>query len=318
VKSYKIGADDAGQRLDRFLEKTAPLLPASLAQKYIRLKRCKVNGKAAKREYKLLIGDVLELYINDEFFERPNDDNAYLAISNPQADILYEDANILLALKPPGQLSHPDGKEYINTLITHIQAYLFAKGEWNPDDSATFRPALCNRIDRNTGGIVIAAKTAAALRVSEEKIRGREIEKYYLAAINGAITPAKGRLEGFLFKDARLNRVYVSDKSIAGSKSAVTEYKTLIANANKSLVECRLLTGRTHQIRAQFAAAGHSLIGDSKYGKADGIKYQALYSYAVEFAFASPAGELEYLRGRRFEVPRSKIWFVSKLGFDRT
>jgi 23S rRNA pseudouridine955/2504/2580 synthase len=317
VKTYIISPDDSGQRLDRFLEKVAPLLPVSFAQRYIRLKRCKVNGKPADRGCRLLTGDTLELYINDEFFFRPNEDNAYLAISNPQPDILFEDANILLALKPPGQLSHPDGKEYVNTLITHIRAYLYAKSEWNPADSATFRPALCNRIDRNTGGIVIAAKNAAALRVIEEKIRNREIEKYYLAAINGTITPPSGRLEGFLFKDARLNRVYVNDKSSAGSKSAVTEYKTLTARGGRSLVECRLLTGRTHQIRVQFAAAGHPLIGDGKYGKADGSGHQALYSYAAEFAFGSPAGALDYLRGRRFEVPRDKIGFMRELGFDK-
>jgi len=313
VKSFTISSNDAGQRLDRFLEKAAPLLPSGLAQKYLRLKRCKINGKAAQRDYRLQSGDLLELYINDEFFERPNEDNAYLAISVPKVDVLYEDENILLALKPFGQLSHPDGSEFINTLITHIQAYLLAHGEWNPNDSATFRPALCNRIDRNTGGIVLAAKTASALRILTEKVRSREIDKLYLAAVSGVLRPSSGQIEGFIFKDSKLNRVYASDRSSKGSKSAVTEYRTIAAANGNSLLECRLITGRTHQIRAQLAAAGHPLIGDGKYGKASAEeKYQALYSYKLRFSFSSDAAELNYLSGKTFTAPLNRIPFIEK------
>ncbi|MDR0818211.1 MAG: RluA family pseudouridine synthase [Oscillospiraceae bacterium] len=318
MKRFVIKANDANQRVDRFLEKLAPLLPNSLAQKYIRLKRVKVNGKAVKRDYRLTVGDALELYINDEFFDRPNEDNAYLAITSPRVDALYEDENILLALKPPGMLSHPADGEYVSTLITHIQAYLLAKNEWFPGGSETFRPALCNRIDRNTGGIVIAAKNAEALRIVCDKIREREIEKYYLAAVRGKLIPESGRLEGFIFKDAKLNRVYVREQSTAGAKSAVTEYETLAVSGNLTLLECRLITGRTHQIRAQFAAAGFPLLGDGKYGAApqkpdnSGERYQALYSYKLRFAFKSSAGILGYLNGKTFEAPFDKIEFVTR------
>ena len=171
MKEFTIGQNDAGQRLDRFLAKAVPLLPASLAQKYIRIKRIKCNGKRIDRDTRLQEGDVLQLYINDEFFDKPREDNAYLTVANPNLNIVYEDENILLVDKRPGLAVHPhDGAEYGRTLIDRIQSYLYQKREWRPREENAFTPALCNRIDRNTGGIVIAAKTAEALRVipSEE------------------------------------------------------------------------------------------------------------------------------------------------------
>ncbi len=154
MKELTIGPNDAGQRLDRFLSKAVPLLPASLAQKYIRIKRIKLNGKRAERDTRLCAGDVLQLYINDEFFAAPRQDNAFLTVAAPKIHIVYEDENILLADKRPGQAVHPhDGAEYGRTLIDHIQAYLYQKREWRPREENAFTPALCNRIDRNTGGI---------------------------------------------------------------------------------------------------------------------------------------------------------------------
>ena len=183
MKELTIGRNDAGQRLDRFLAKAVPLLPASLAQKYIRLKRIKRNGQRVGRDDRLAEGDILQLYINDEFFEAPRQDNAYLTVSAPKLNIVYEDAQILLVDKKPGIAVHPhDGAEYGKTLIDHIQAYLYAKREWRPREENAFTPALCNRIDRNTGGIVIAAKTAEALRVMNQKIKDREIDKRYLTS----------------------------------------------------------------------------------------------------------------------------------------
>ena len=304
MKETTIGKNDAGQRLDRFLAKAVPLLPASLEQKYLRLKRFKVNGKAAKGEQRLAEGDVVRMYIGDEFFETPSEKNAYLKVSAPKLNIVYEDENILLCDKRPGLAVHPhDGAEYGRTLIDHIQAYLYAKGEWNPRAENAFAPALCNRIDRNTGGIVIAAKNAEALRIMNEKIRDREIDKYYLCVVQGKPKPAAGRLEGWIFKDAVKNRVYVTDKPQKGAKTAVTDYETLQVRNGLALVECRLLTGRTHQIRAQMAAAGHPLLGDGKYGRQNGErKYQALYSWRLCFSFPTDAGILNGLRGREFCV----------------
>lgn len=309
MKEFTITRNDAGQRLDRWLGKTLPLLPAPLAQKYIRLKRVKVNGRGAKRDLRLQPGDLLQLYINDEFFDTPREDNAFLSVFKPQMDILYEDAHILLVNKRPGLLVHPDQGEYVNTLITHIQAYLYQKKEWDPRQERSFTPALCNRIDRNTGGIVIAAKTAEALRVMNQKIRDREIKKYYLCAVHGRLQPPQGRLEGFLSKDESKNQVTVHRTPVPGGRTAVTLYRTLQVKGGLSLLECELVTGRTHQIRAQFAAAGHPLLGDGKYGRnRDNRRYdrkfQALWSYKLVFSFTTGAGALEYLNGRSWAVDR--------------
>ena len=306
MKSFEIGKNDAGQRLDRFIAKNVPLLPASLGQKYIRLKRIKVNGGRAQRDTRLQVGDVVEMYVNDEFFETPREDNAYLTVAAPKLSIVYEDENIILCDKRPGMAVHPhDGAEYGRTLIDHIQAYLYAKREWRPREENSFAPALCNRIDRNTGGIVIAAKNAEALRIMNQKIKDREMDKRYLAVIHGTMKPEAGELKGYIFKDAVKNRVYVSQKSQPGAKTSITKYRTLAKKGDLSLVECELVTGRTHQIRAQFAAAGHPLLGDGKYGKAEkkyDRKYQALYSYQLTFDFTTDGGILENLSGKRFQV----------------
>ena len=317
MKELTAGKNDAGQRLDRFVAKAVPLLPDSLLQKYIRLKRIKVNGKPAKRDLRLAAGDVLALYINDEFFEAPREDNAWLKIAKPRLSILYEDENILLADKKPGVLCHSAGKWDYNTLIANIQAYLAQKGEWRPKEEHAFTPALCNRIDRNTGGIVIAAKNAEALRILNEKIRDREIEKYYLCAVSGRPKPDRGRLENELFKDAVKNQVFVKAKPEPGSRSAVTEYQVLMSRGGLSLVECRLLTGRTHQIRVQMAHAGWPLLGDGKYGReAINRRYheegQALYSWRLCFDFPTDAGILNYLRGKEFSVEKENIEFVAR------
>ncbi len=306
MKELTIAPNDAGQRLDRFLAKAVPLLPASLAQKYIRLKRIKCNGARVQRDTRLQAGDVLQLYINDEFFDKPREDNAFLTVSTPKLSIVYEDEHILLVDKRPGIAVHPhDGAEYGRTLIDHIQAYLYQKREWRPREENSFAPALCNRIDRNTGGIVIAAKTAEALRIMNQKIKDREMEKLYLAVVEGTPKPQKGSLRGYLFKDAKQNRVFVTDTPQSGAKSCQTNYRVLASRNGLSLVECELITGRTHQIRAQFAHAGHPLLGDGKYGKLDkrfDRNYQALYSYCLTFRFSTDAGALEYLNGKRFSV----------------
>ena len=314
MKTLTIGKNDAGQRLDRFVSKAVPLLPESLLQKYIRLKRIKLNGKGSKRDVRLSEGDVLELYINDEFFEKPTEDNAYLRITTPRLDIVYEDENIILCDKKPGVLCHSAGEWDVNTLISNIKAYLYQKGEWKPREEHSFAPALANRIDRNTQGIVIAAKTAEALRILDEKIRAREIDKRYLAAIHGVMEPKSGTLTGYIFKDAKNNRVYVSDEPKKGAKSAATRYRTLAVKDGKSLVECELLTGRTHQIRAQFSHAGHPLVGDGKYGKDRDGEGQQLCSYKLVFSFKTDAGALNYLLNKEFTVEPPN--FASFFGFS--
>lgn len=307
MREITIGKNDAGQRLDRFVGKSLPLLPSALLQKYIRLKRIKCNGQRASRDQRLQEGDVLQLYINDEFFEQPREDNMFLTLFKPSLDIVYEDENIMLLNKRPGLVVHADETEKVNTLINHIQAYLYQKREWNPKWENAFTPALCNRIDRNTGGLVIAAKNAETLRIINEKIRDREIEKRYLCITLGRPNPPKGTIECFLLKDEKKKTARVYHKPVPGGKTAITHYQTLESRGELSLVEVTLETGRTHQIRASFADLGCPLLGDGKYGRGDvnrryGETRQALYSYKLTFDFPTDAGLLSYLRGRSFAV----------------
>ena len=307
MKELTIGKNDAGQRLDRFVSKSLPLLPSALLQKYIRLKRIKVNGARAQRDQRLQEGDVLQLYINDEFFDQPKEENMFLTLFRPSLDIVYEDENLMLLNKRPGLVVHADETEKVNTLINHIQAYLYQKREWNPRWENAFTPALCNRIDRNTGGIVIAAKNAETLRIINEKIRDREIDKRYLCITVGAPKPAEGRIECFLLKDEKKKQVTVYHKPVPGGKTALTRYRTLEKRGELALLEVELLTGRTHQIRASFADLGCPLLGDGKYGRGEVNKHysetrQALYSYQLTFTFSTDAGLLNYLNGRTFTV----------------
>ena len=315
MREFHIGKNDENQRLDRFLGKAVPLLPASLAQKYIRLKRIKVNGARAQRDQKLVAGDILQCYINDEFFESPSEENVYLTITTPRLKIVYEDENILLADKAPGMVVHADENGDSDTLIAHIQAYLYQSGAWDPEDAASFAPALCNRIDRNTGGIVIAAKTAEALRILNDKIKEHELKKKYVCVVLGRPEPPRGRIENFLRRDEKRKQVTLHDRPVPGAKTAKTIYRTLASTKELSLVECVLLTGRTHQIRAHMASIGCPLLGDGKYGRGDrnrafGESGQLLYSYELTFAFESDAGALQYLNGKTFRV--KDIAFVKK------
>ena len=307
MKEIQIRKNDAGQRLDRFVGKAVPLLPESLLQKYIRLKRIKVNGGRAQRDQRLREGDVLQLYINDEFFDKPREDNLFLTLFRPSLDIVYEDENLMLLNKRPGLVVHADETEKVNTLINHIQAYLYQKREWNPRWENAFTPALCNRIDRNTGGIVIAAKNAETLRIINQKIRDREIDKRYLCITVGTPRPPQGEVSCFLLKDEKKKQVAVYHRPVPGGKTAVTRYRTLETREELSLLEVELLTGRTHQIRATMADLGCPLLGDGKYGDGQvnrryGETRQALYSYRLTFDFPTDAGLLNYLRGRSFQV----------------
>lgn len=307
MRELTIGKNDAGVRLDRFVSKALPLLPPALMQKYIRIKRIKVNGARAQRDQRLAQGDVVQLYINDEFFDKPSEENLFLTLFKPQVDIVYEDENLLLVNKRPGLVVHADETEKVNTLINHIQAYLYQKREWNPKWENAFTPALCNRIDRNTGGIVIAAKDAETLRVINEKIRDRELDKRYLCITAGRPKKPEGRVECFLLKDEKKKQVSVYHKPVPGGKTAITDYKVLETRGELSLVEIGLETGRTHQIRATMEDLGCPLLGDGKYGRGDvnrryGETRQALYAYKLTFDLPTDAGHLNYLRGQSFTV----------------
>lgn len=316
MKQFTISKNDSGQRLNKFLEKAVPLLPGGMMHKYIRIKRIKVNGKRTDFAYRLQQGDILQLYINDEFFGKPkkhSEEESYLH-AKPNIDVIYEDQHILLVNKPAGLVVHADDSGTSDTLIARIQAYLYQYGRWNPNKEASFTPSLCNRIDRGTSGIVIAAKTAEALRVMNQKIRDRELHKSYLCVACGHVRPRDGRIKNYILRHESEHRVSVHDHPVAGARTAITQYRVLKETPELSLVECDLITGRTHQLRAQFSHMGHPLLGDSKYGKNEmNRKYhrksQALCSYKLRFDFTTDAGSLGYLNHKVFAAPR--VEFVS-------
>lgn len=312
MREFYINKNDAGQRLDKYITKSLPLLPQSLMYKYIRSKRIKVNNKRSEISYRLKENDLVSLYINDEFFEAAKPKYDFLN-AGKNIKIVYEDENILLIDKPAGILSHPDEDNYTDTAITRVKRYLYEKGEYDPDNEMSFAPALVNRIDRNTCGIIIAAKNAESLRILNEKLKNRELHKLYLCVVIGKLKKDSGLITGYLEKNEKQNKVYISEKSTDKSKKIATKYNVLGYRNGLSLVEVELLTGRTHQIRASFSHLGHALLGDGKYGtnaqnkQFGGYKKQFLYSYKLAFDFETDAGILNYLNGKSFEV--EDVWF---------
>lgn len=316
MKSFVIGKNDANQRLDKFISKSVPNLPKTLMYKYIRTKRIKVNRKKSDIAARLNEGDVVEMYINDEFFVKSETRYDFSGASS-KIDIIYEDENLLLLDKKVGLLCHPDDKEYIDNLIARVKKYLYEKGEYDPDRENSFTPALVNRIDRNTGGIVIAAKNAESLKILNAQMKERNLKKTYLCVVHGVMERKSGLLEGWLLKDEQKNKVRVYTYPHDGAKEIRTKYKVIENDLknNLSLVEVDLLTGRTHQIRAHFASIGHPLLGDGKYGtnglnKKLGYKKQFLYSYKLAFELDESAGSLSYMNGRVFAV--DNVWFVKE------
>ncbi|MCL2368687.1 MAG: RluA family pseudouridine synthase [Oscillospiraceae bacterium] len=317
MREMIVSTNDAGQRLDRFLQKAVPLLPGALAQKYIRTKRIKVGGKRVARDYRLVEGDTVQLYVSDEFFESETGEKGRAHTVRPYEgdlglEICYEDEHVLIVVKPVGMLSHSENNSGEATLADLVKAYLQQSGAWNPAEEQSFVPALCNRLDRNTGGLVIAAKNAEALRAMNALIRERQVDKYYLLAVHGRPEPPEGRLAGYLTKDGKTNRVTISPTETGNAKAAVLEYRTLESKGSCSLVECKLITGRTHQVRVQMAAIGCPLLGDRKYGgRGDDLPHQALWAHRIHFNFDPDTPVLGYLAGRTFlsEVPPWKTLY---------
>ena len=323
MRTLQIRKNDAGQRLDKFLSKAVKGLPPSLMYKFIRTKKIKVNRKRAEQNQMLCEGDEVQLFIKDEFFDTPSKDKKALSDIVHKLQILYEDDNILLLHKRPGVLVHDDAEGGENTLIMHVQAYLCDKGAYNPDDEQSFAPALCNRIDRNTGGIVIAAKNAEALRITNRMIKEDRLSKFYLCLVHGRMQKKSATLHGYLKKNSATNTVCVQDNPARDAKEIITKYRVIservISGEVISLLQVELVTGRTHQIRAHLAHIGHPLLGDGKYGvnrddKKRGYKFQALYAYRLVFDPQCDDGLLSYLEKKEFIIPPDSIWFTE--GFD--
>ncbi|MBE6754143.1 MAG: RluA family pseudouridine synthase [Ruminococcaceae bacterium] len=305
-----ITKNDAGQRVDKFITKAYPELPASAMYKALRRKDIKLNRRRCEGSDRLSEGDVLELYISDDLLGTAAAREQYryeFLRAGTALDIVYEDEHLLVINKPQGLIVHPDSTYQTDTLISRIQRYLYEKGEYQPENEQSFVPALVNRIDRNTSGLVMAAKTAAALRILNDKLKSREIEKSYLCIVHGRVKKHSETLVGYLEKHEAQNRVYIEQKPNARTKTIKTRYRLIATRPELSLLEVELLTGRTHQIRAHLASIGHPLLGDGKYGtnrqnKGKGFSRQALCSYKLVFAFTEDAGELQYLNGMELRV----------------
>lgn len=313
-KEILIGENDSGQRLDRFLLKMFPSLKSGMINKALRNKDIKLNGKRTEAAHRLERGDRAYVYFPDSLLEEKPKDRDFTSAGD-FLSVVYEDENILLADKEQGLVVHADSSDTADTLINRIKKYLYLKGEFNPENEQSFVPALCNRIDRNTCGIVIAAKNAEALRILSEKIKNREISKKYICILTGTPPKKEDTLTAYLQKNSSENKVTISEKKTADNLTVKTRYKILETCGELTLAEIELLTGRTHQIRAHMAYIGCPLLGDGKYGSNRinvkyGLKTQALCSYKLTFTFHTDAGGLNYLNGKSFEV--KEIPFLKK------
>ncbi len=288
MKSFIINKNDANQRLDKFVLKLMPNLPKSMLYKGLRKNNVRINGKHCHDGSVILKeNDNITLYFNDEFFIQREAQTSDL----PMPRIVYEDDNILVIDKPKGLVCHSDEHQSADNLLARVTKYLIDEGKYNQENENTFSPALCNRLDRNTSGLIIAAKNAEAPRIINTKIKSREIEKYYICKCEGKMPKQTDTLEAYLERDDK--HVRINDKAIG--KRITTKYTVLEETTDSSLLEIKLITGRTHQIRAHLAHIGHPLIGDTKYGGKQNKNGYYLKSYKIKFDFNTSAGPLDYL-----------------------
>lgn len=307
MEEIRIGKNDQGQRADKFLKKYLSRASAGFIYSMIRKKRILINDSRLQPSYTLREGDVLRLCFEVDELGR-NDDDYVPDKAGMDFGIAYEDQNILVVDKPAGLLSHPD-KNSGTTLIDQVLYYLYQKGEYNPKSENSFVPALCNRLDRNTAGLVICAKTFQALQDINNMIRDRQIGKYYLAVVKGNVTgPTEAK--GYLSKDDRTNSVWITNNQREGAREIHTRFKPLKpSKQGYTLLEVELITGRPHQIRAHLATEGLPIVGDAKYGdrlvnqyfgQRYRLKGQLLHAYRI--VFGQGRSSVEYLEGKEIKA----------------
>ena len=314
MKQYTATANDEGVRLSRFVQSVTRDFPTSLLYKSFRNKRIKVNGKKGVPEDRIKAGDLIELYINDEFFPpegaKPARKPAPKKQQNqPKVTVIYEDENIAVLYKPTHLLCHSDRTGDAN-LVDAFAAYLEAKGEYDPHAEKRFAPALCNRLDRGTEGLVLAAKSYAALRDLNAIIRDDMMKKEYLTITVGA--PPQGRFVAWLQHSEKNNKVRIHARESEGYKQIITEVTVIRQAGPFALCRIGLITGRTHQIRAHLAYLGHPVLGDIKYGnhkmnERTGLKTQALCAQRLTFGRIPEENTLQYLSGRVIKLNDPEI-----------
>ena len=301
MKSFTAGTNEEGVRLSRFVESVTKDMPRSMMYKAFRNKRIKVNGKRAEPDTRLHQNDLIELYINDEFFPAGAAAPAKKPPRRqPPVTVIYEDENLAVLYKPAHLLCHSDRTGDAN-LVDAFAAYLQAKGEYDPHAEQRFAPAICNRLDRGTEGLVIAAKSYAALRDMNAIIRDDMMKKEYLTITVG--TPPAGRHIAWLQHSEKNNKVRIHAREAEGYKQIITEVTPIRQNGPFTLCRIGLITGRTHQIRAHLAYLNHPVLGDIKYGnrkmnERTGLKTQALCAQRLTFGRIPQDNTLYYLSGK--------------------
>ena len=297
MKSFVANENDANQRLDKYISKITDI-PKGLLYKFLRTGHIKVNKKKKDGNYVLMPGDTITFFIDDSFFKEEKKAESVLS-EKISLEVVFENEDILVVNKPSGLKSQPDKKGEL-ALSEYVKGYLAAKGDYNPEIEATFAPAIANRLDVNTSGLVIAAKNAEALRIINEKIKNREIKKFYRCIACGIPEKKSDTLTGYILKDKSKNVSKIIKAEQSGALYVKTGYTVLESKNGKSLLEVELHTGRSHQIRAHLASIGHPLYGDFKYGGGNGI--QKLCAFRLLFDFSTDSGKLSYLNGQIIEI----------------
>ncbi len=320
MQQIEIKENEAGQRLDKFLHKFMPLAPVSFFYKMLRRKNITLNGKKAQGSEKLIVGDTLSFYLSEEtiqnFKEKDAASNEYeKAFSTLKGiEIIYEDAQVLFMNKPAGILSQKASPSDLS-LNEWMIGYLLAENILDEKSLSTFKPSVCNRLDRNTMGLVIGAKTLAGSQKMNQLIKERKIRKFYRMLVKGNVQKEE-TLEGFLIKDEKNNKVRLVTKENEEKSAYIkTRFYPVQVYSDKTLVEAELITGKPHQIRIHLASTGHPLLGDYKYGDRQwNDKYKRRFQvnsqllYASRLEFPELEAPFERLSGQRIEVPVPEIF----------